>query len=381
MSSLVSRFGSPKGLAGRARVNAQILRMNLYLRFNVADDGHGDCMQVGRGKITDMEWCGRFASYLRCDDDHKDIVFGDVNYSGKDVVVHQHRWCKDKQCPICFLNGWLNATALGIAGKLLAVEAKGYGNFEHATVSLDKSEWGKPQAEQDRLILDALKRRGILGGALVYHGRRLDRGTELLKFAPHKHCFIFVGGGYDVCRNCEFFVEAKRGNWCRKTEFCNGFEQRTRRCYMGYTTDEGVKVEGDKVIVRMFGKRKAGLTEQERILRSSRYVLSHASYYDYSLRLDKKGEKLVKPKFYMVSYFGICCNSVTKSLELEPERSCPVCKSVGVENVMVKVRKVTKGFIESDIGSLEYRKVFPYEKFDASGLPNFVDWGGGSDGG
>jgi hypothetical protein len=47
---------------------------------------------------------------------------------------------------------------------------------------------------------------------------------------------------------------------------------------------------------------------------------------------------------------------------------------------MVKKVYVGKEHIARNIGDREYRKVFAMDEFDGSGLPNFIDFGGGGDG-
>lgn len=340
----------------RLRLNYAILR-NRYLTLPVADDGHGEWLQAGRGQVSNLEWCGVHTSFYICRDKatHEGVVYEGVDYSGKDTLSHGHRWCKKPECPKCFLDGWVGDTARSIWGKLSAGVAKGYGAVEHFTLSFSKSDYGLPFDVLRKRAEVALLKRGILGAVLIPHARRIDRKHRRLRFSLHLHGLGFLSPPYDLCRNCSFLVVGNRRSWCSNAGFCVGFEQRTRREY-----------ESDGFVVKVMEKRSSGLSEEESVIFTARYVLSHASYIPS-----------FRKRFYIVSYFGVCSNKRLKSVKVPAVHNCVVCASVGVKNVMVRCHYWGKAFIAKDIGDPRYMKVFPSVEFEGSGLPLFVDSGGG----
>jgi hypothetical protein len=326
---------------------------NAYLILPIKEGDHPEWVQVGRGRVTDPFWCGRHKWFLICRDkaSHEGVVLNDVLYSGKDCLTHEHLWCKSKDCPRCFLDGWAGRTSRHIWGKLSAGIARGYGEIDHYTVSTPRSMWGLPEADLRKMATDGCLRRGI-DGCLVSHARRINRKEHCLEFALHYHG---LGFSNYRCRDCASLVVGKSRSWCSKSEFCDGFEQKTRREY-----------ERDGLIVKVMGKRASGLTVEESVIKTLRYILSHASYI-----------RSFRKRFYIVSYFGRCSNRNLKSLPVKAVRKCPVCASVGVTNEMTRCSHWSDEFIAVDIGDPDYLKCFPSEEFDKSGLPKFVDIGGG----
>lgn len=343
----------------RLRVNAGIIH-NKYLVYPVKKGDHDEWCQVGRGQITDLLWCGRHTSFFICRDKeaHEGVVYHDVDYSKKDAVVHGHIWCKNKDCPKCFLDGWVGHASRAIWGKLSAGVKRGYGDVEHFSISFSRSMWGLPQAVLRKKAEDACLRRGI-SGALVSHARRINRRERCLEFGIHYHGLGFVKGLYDRCRECSYLMVSKSRSWCSNADDCEGFEQRTRREY-----------QIDGVVVKVMGKRASGLTMEESVIKTVRYILSHASYV-----------RSFRKRFYIVSYFGACANKKLKSLKVRAVHDCPVCASVGIRNVMSPCSHWGSEFIATDIGDSWYVKCFPSEEFDKSGLPKFVDYdvGGSSE--
>jgi hypothetical protein len=342
----------------RLSMNSQI-RLNKYLCYPVVDDWT-DCFQNGRGQVTDFDWCGRHVSVWICRDGHDGVTFHGEDFSGKDAVVHQHRWCGKPECPICYLNGFASEGARAIWAKLSAGVAKGYGAVEHFQVSFSAVEveevrrnFPKSWVEVMRKrAVDACLRRDILGAALMVHFRRIDRVNRTLKKGLHFHGLGFCGGGYDICRGCSWLVRDKRRScWCACEDECKGFEQRTRRAF-----------EKDGVIVKVFGKRGAGRTEEEAVIRTAKYVLSHAGF-----------QRVEGRRFYEISYFGCCANKRLRSLKVPRVNNCPVCASVGKVSPMVKAHYVGSGFIVRDIGDVNYQKVFSSSKVNEWGSSDFLD--------
>lgn len=318
------------------------IRKNAYLWLPVADDGHGEWLQAGRGQPT-SPLCGKHTSWYVCRDkeSHKSVVFEGIDYTGKVAVSHGHLWCHKTLCPVCFLKGWVLREARAIVGKMDAGVEKGYGEVEHFSVSFPPEMWDLPESVLRVKAERALLVRGVLGGALMFHGRRKSKKKGGLYWSPHYHGLGFVRGGYDVCRECTNV----RPHDCWG---CGGFEGRTRR-----------ENEKDSCVVRVFGKRKT-------VIGTATYQLSHVS-----VRVGLK-------RFHVVSYFGVCSNKRLKSHKVQAVEVCPVCASVKVENVMVRCCHWGKEFVATNIGDPRYESCFASEEFDSSGLPIWVDFGGGS---
>ena len=95
----------------------------------------------------------------------------------------------------------------------------------------------------------------------------------------HFHGVGFIGGGYDICRDCPFFRVSKNRVWCSNPDkTCKGFEQRTRRAYVN-----------DGIVVKVHDKRKT-------VEGTIKYLLSHCTK-----RVGIKCE-------HIVTYSGVLAN-------------------------------------------------------------------------
>jgi hypothetical protein len=347
-------------LARRLRERADLVK-NAYLTLPILKDDHPEWEQNGRGQVTDPEYCGKHTSFYICRDKntHKGVNYQGADYTGKNAVTQGHIWCKKKECPKCFLDGFAGDNARAIWGKLAVGIERGLGSVEHFTLSFPKEDYSLPWEILRKRAIDGLKRRGITGAALIPHARRIFNrgkiGFRYLKFALHVHGLGFIAGGYDICRNCPYLVYGTNREWCSNSEFCKGFEQRTRREY-----------EVDGLIVRVMAKRASGMTEEESAMKTSRYILSHASFI-----------RSFRKRFYEVSYFGKLSNKNLKAVKVHAVHVCPVCASVGVKNESVRCVYRSEEYIPRDVGNPLYVKCFPSSEFDESGKLRFEDFGGG----
>ena len=169
---------------------------------------------------------------------------------------------------------------------------------------------------------------------MIFHGYRKDRRRRVLVFSPHYHVLGFIRGGFDVCRGCVHVRE--------DCVSCSGFKGREVR-----------EFAKDGYLVKVFERRKT-------VVGTVFYQLHHAT-----VRVGVK-------RFHVVTHFGVCANSRLKGRKVEVVPVCPAC-----HGEMAKKVHVGEEFIVRDVGSPLYRKVFPFDEFDGSGLPNFVDAGGG----
>jgi hypothetical protein len=95
-------------------------------------------------------------------------------------------------------------------------------------------------------------------------------------YAHHYHFLGFFKESYDTCRECSDFTQwysdsGGVNSGCNRVSFCDGFEQKTRRCRVGYVDDAGKKVAGDGFIMKVFDKR-------EDFFNTASYELSHSGF-------------------------------------------------------------------------------------------------------
>lgn len=324
-----------KGFRERLVLNREILD-NPYWCWDVDDKGHENFMPVGRGLPTSSH-CGRWMSFLVCDDvgTHKGVVLKGVDYSGKLAVAHEHMWCNRSSCSVCFIRGWSLRGARSYTGRLSVVSELGYGEAEHIMVSVARRDFDLLEEVLREKCRTALVVRGVLGGLMIFHGFRMDRERGVLVWSPHYHSLSFIGGGFDVCRNCSHV----RGD-CAS---CGGFKGREVREYAkdGYL----VKV-GDK---------------RETVFGTIFYQLNHST-----IRVGFK-------RFHVATWFGVAGNRKLKGKKVKAVHVCPVCAVVGVHNEMIP--KIYRGdnVIARSVGDPAYKKLFAMDVLKADGSPMFGD--------
>lgn len=110
-----------RSLNERLRLNHAILN-NKYWFLPVDDEGHENYIPVGRG-VRSSEFCGRWTSLSVCKnvEGHKGVSLGGTDCTGKVVVRHNHMWCSNSKCPVCFIRGWSTREARSIGVALLKV--------------------------------------------------------------------------------------------------------------------------------------------------------------------------------------------------------------------------------------------------------------------
>jgi len=207
------------------------------------------------------------------------------------VFHHCHR----PACPKCY-RAWMVHEAKRIAGRL-AEASKRYGSVEHLSANVPPERYGMDFKAMRAFILKALKRRGVIGGCIIYHGFRENKFTRHWFFAPHWHCLGFLQGGYS-CRGCSKRAFASR-SVCAG---CHGFEAHTRECF---------NVDGTIVKVAVDDKGEAG--ERRSVFQSAKYQLSHAS-----IRTD-----CVRPQ--VVTWFGTCSYRKLKFVYVSEKPVCAIC--------------------------------------------------------
>lgn len=330
---MVSSEAYQRSLDERIHLNRAILT-NKYWFLPVDNKGHEDFEPVGRG-VKSSDFCGVWRGFMVCKDveAHKGVSVGGVDCSDKVVVRHKHLWCHKATCPVCFNRGWSVRLARSVVSRVDGGVKRGFGKIEHVSVSVPPEDWGLPERVLRMKCRSALLDRGIYGGAMVFHGYRIDRVRNVLVWAPHYHTNGFVLGGFDRCRECDH----ERCD-CMS---CSGLKGREVRGY-----------EKDRYLVKVFGSRKT-------VFGTVWYNLNHAT-----VRVSAFS------RFHVVTWFGVCGNRKYSSAtsKLKSEDACPAC---GGE--MVKCSYRGKRFIAREIGDAGYVAWFVDEEFDECGEPNYVE--------
>lgn len=331
-------------MRARLELNPEIMK-NPYW-FLPVEAGHEEYQQAGFGGRT-SEDCGRFSHFVVCEDveHHKGIIIDGQDFTGKLAVSVVPRFCHRATCCVCFARGWATREAHQMEARLDTAVERGLGEVEHIVLSA-------PMAESD-LPLDVLKEkarvagevRGITGSGTIFHGRRNKYG--MLVWSVHFHALGFVDGGY-VCRKCKYWgVTKKKGYFCRCEDFCEGFEQRTRRAF-----------EKDGWIVKVEEKRKS-------VFGTAYYQLHHSTV------------KVGLRRNHVVTWNGNCGNRKFKGKKAKAVIKCPVCRKAGVDNEMVKrpLRSSAVRHVERDFGSRRFRPVWAVDVCDEEGVPSIVGEG------
>jgi hypothetical protein len=245
---------------------------------------YGDFQLVGHGKVTNDD-CGKFSSFYGCvrTDLHDHVGLDGVNYEGKAYVKPIFHSCDKPSCPVCYLS-WASREAHKIEARL-AEGAKRFGLVEHAVASIPVKDYGLSYEVLRGKAVKALFVRGVVGGALLFHGFRFNRRKQWY-WSPHFHVLGFVLGGY-VCRGCK--------KVCFKG--CGKFEDKTRRCN-----------ESDGFIVKVLDKRKS-------VFWTAYYQLNHSSL------------KVNAERFHIATWFGVCSYRKLKVTIEKRKELCPVCGS------------------------------------------------------
>ena len=318
---MVSSKAYERSLAERVSLNKQILE-NPYWFLPIDDKGHENYMPVGRG-VKSSDFCGAHVGYDVCKDveAHRGVVEDGVDYTNTIIVRHKHLWCKNAGCPVCFIRGWSVARARKIEARLSLAVERGFGEVEHVVVSAPQKDYGLSDTVLRKKARDALSVRNVVGGAMLFHGYRIDRSRKVLSWGSHYHFLGFVGGGYDRCRSCKDRVCEGYGNEGK----CDGFEAVTRQ-----------EFKKDGYIVRVLGERKT-------VFGTAFYQLHHST-----LRLGIK-------RFHTVTWMGRCAYNNFKSEGLKPEAEvkCPVCSGEMVKCFYVGERRIAK-----DVGDVDYKPWF-----------------------
>jgi hypothetical protein len=265
---------------------------------------------VGNGDVTN-EKCGTFSAHSGClrGDLHEGVKLNGEDCSGKGFFRVVLNSCHRPACPICY-ESWGGREAHKIEGRLVEA-SKQYGVVEHIIASVPPERYYLSFDACRKYILKALLARSVVGGAMIYHHFRWNKGGKFWYSSPHFHVLGFVQGGYARCRAC-----MDKRCLGRNKEFlkCDDFEARTRRCFAT-----------DGVIVKIAEDGYGEKSERRSVFDTAQYQLSHASIRTDSVRA------------HAVFWFGVVSYRRFK-FKVEKRRIlCPICS-----NELVRVRYVGK---------------------------------------
>lgn len=244
--------------------------------------------------------CGKFSHYVGCVNvaGHGNTLLGD--FSGKVYAKPVFKSCDNPRCPTCYLLGYAVREAHRVDVRLGEASNRLQRRIEHSMISLPEKDYDLPYKEQKRRLRVGLDKRGVIGGAFVFHHARYASFAESKRYgipqgwryAPHAHVLGFLQNDY-ACRRCPKFKSASKS-------VCGGcaeFEGFTRRVN-----------ESDGMICKVMGERKS-------VFHSAFYELNHA------------GVKVDVPHFRVVTWFGVCSYRRLKVVPEKYQCRCPLCQT------------------------------------------------------
>ncbi|MGA3289308.1 MAG: hypothetical protein ABSD42_03600 [Candidatus Bathyarchaeia archaeon] len=296
-------------------------RFNRSPLFNIAR--YRNYENVGLGEKTNA-LCGQFHKYSICPnvDKHRQVGLDGVSHAGLVFVRQKHYHCYNPRCNICYKHGFAVREANKATQRIKSAE-KTQGKAEHFIVGIPDSGYDLPYERLRAKVIKILRSRGVIGGALVFHGFRYANFQESQRKgvpfgwrrAPHFHCVGFLLENYDRCRDC---AKATRryvtgggktvssiGNE-KACAGCSGYESLTRKLNKGYVDAEGHSHPGDNYIVKVQDARKT-------IFGTFWYELTHAT-----VRTDKS-------RFHVLTWFGSCSYRNLKVTIQKRKEVCPHC--------------------------------------------------------
>ena len=318
----------------------------------------GNIVMCGHGKQTNGR-CATFHYFNACTrvELHNKMAFDVktgslVNFSGLADVHPIFYSCDKPSCPVCYERGWAVREADNINFRfeesVKRLDRVAFGDVEHIIVSVDPDDYGLSENKLNVKILKGLKSRGVVGGCIIPHHARYERGRGWY-LGIHKHVLGFIRGGFRKCRGCSHVNEKGSRFFCKG---CDGFYGVSKKCW-----------ESDRLIVEVKGKRKS-------VFGTAWYQLHHSTF-DTS-----------KKRACVVKWFGVCSYrrmKIPKEARKEyNEKRKPKCRICGLP---VKVHD----YIGRDLNVLAWfkKRRGAREKVEPVFLPacDFVErperWGSG----
>lgn len=268
----------------------------------------GNIRMVGQG-IQTASTCGMFSYPLACSrvELHNKLVFDAksgslVNFKGLADVHPVFMSCYKPSCPVCYEKGWARHEASNVEFRFEEIDKRldhvAFGDVEHIIVSVDPKDYGLDEKRIRALVLKGLMDRGIVGGCIISHWARFERGRGWY-LGVHYHCLGYVRNGMRKCRGCKYENDKGSRFFCNG---CEGFYGVSKRLW-----------ESDKLIVEVKAKRKT-------IFGTAHYQLHHSTF-DVS-----------KKRAHVVTWFGIASyrrmkipKGARKEYDAKRKPKCRIC--------------------------------------------------------
>jgi hypothetical protein len=102
---------------------------------------------------------------------------------------------------------------MSFTGRLAVASERGFGEVEHVVVSVPPVDRNLSETVLREKCMRAMLVRGVLGGAKIFHGFRIDKVRKVLVWSPHFHSLSFISGALmsvvSVCMNVEIVGHVK----------------------------------------------------------------------------------------------------------------------------------------------------------------------------
>lgn len=192
----------PYGLDPDIRRDDEVLEPKSFVPKLFDETGSYGAIQLVMHGVQTNKFCGTYAATrgcLRTDLHDKIRTLDGVSYKGKIYRKFIHNSCGKPSCPVC-MDSWRARESRKIEQRL-GKAAVQYGQAEHLFIGLPVEDWELPYAEQRKKAWEAARRRGFIGGAMIYHGARFNL-LQRWYLGVHFHLIGFFEGGYK-CRGCK----------------------------------------------------------------------------------------------------------------------------------------------------------------------------------
>ncbi len=180
--------------------------------IETSDYEAGGFKLVGHDKITNAN-CGRFESWYGClrTELHGRVTLDGKTHKGEIFVKKYFHSCDKPSCPVCFKKGWASHAARRVDAKISHASKVLNLKPEHIIASVPISQYGLPFEKVKANMLEAISKRGVIGGVMIFHAFRYNDPYEARMknhpngwyWNPHFHIIGFFDKGYGKCRGCK----------------------------------------------------------------------------------------------------------------------------------------------------------------------------------
>lgn len=233
---------------------------------------------------------------------------------GKPVTIPYH--CRRRACPICY-ESWIRSETAKIEARLRSPEAlkrhRGKRLVE-MVLSPDQSDYGKPQTKKELLNLYRrgyryIKKKGALGGVVVYHHFRSTTLAKRESWKAHKKTWAWIR---EQPRPADYYYVSPHLHLTVFVDYLQPPEKGEKWIYKTIMNKDGA---GKRHVVDFLKIREEELTNEIRYLLTHSVVLAGA-----------------EETFHSIRWFGSCSYNKFKTTPLEEkidrweeDRKCEEC--------------------------------------------------------